>query len=502
MRKLTLILALAIAVAFAGSAYAEVQNVKVSGDISIYQTCAAYDTLYRDATAQYISDTDCFWLANLSVNIDADLTENVGTHIRVVNMRPWDMDDADTTAMTIGAAESYVTLKEMLYEPLTVTIGRQPLFMGKGFVVGSNVIDPENTVNIYDQYSLYDAFDAIKAVIASDPWKVDVAYSLIDEGAINSVDDTNLWLANVGYTFNEYDAEAEAYYVGLRDRNRSTVRATTSLLGVVPALGDGNLVYELPAYETHTFGLRGSLVPAENLSVFAEGAYQVGEMGDVTVASGGIITGVRTADVAAWGAEVGGEYLFADVTGTPKVGVCYSFREGENFNTHGYAVGDYEAFYTPFMKRSDTAIYGHNGRYNIANTAAVANGVPSNLYYKTGDFANTVDDDDTAWDTNMHQVLVSGSINPLAYWSIEDVKLDMKYAHFVFVEEPISDSSSKDGAGDELDMMLTYDYTEDVQLGLLCAYYWPGDYYDRGQPNNQANAAETMLLETSVKVVF
>ncbi|MFH1310728.1 MAG: hypothetical protein ABIH85_08660, partial [Candidatus Omnitrophota bacterium] len=226
MKKLLLILALVIAVAFAGAAYAEVQNVKISGDMSIYQTSAWYDTFYRTGTGVNISDADYFWMSTLGVNVDADLTENVGTHVRLVNMRPWDLDDADATAMVVGVAQAYVTLKEMLYEPLTVTIGRQPLYMGRGFVVGSNVIDPEGSVDIYDQYSLQDAFDAVKLELNSEPWKMEAAYSLISgggvgAGAFNSNDNINLWIANLGYSFDEYNSEAELYYVGLEDRNRA-----------------------------------------------------------------------------------------------------------------------------------------------------------------------------------------------------------------------------------------------------------------------------------------
>ncbi|MFH1857167.1 MAG: hypothetical protein ABH836_08125, partial [Candidatus Omnitrophota bacterium] len=196
------------------------------------------------------------------------------------------------------------------------------------------------------------------------------------------------------------------------------------------------------------------------------------------------------------------EYLFAGVLGEPKLGVCYSFREGENYNNYGYAQDDYDAFYTPFTRKSDTAIFGHNGRYGIGNTAVPAAGVPSNLYYKNGDFANSRDNDDTAWDANMNQILVAGSIKPLAYLNIEDVNLGLKYAHFSFADAPISGASKT--AGDEFDAMLTYDYTEDVQFNLLWAYFWPGNYYDRSETavGGGEGAEETLLVESSVKVMF
>ena len=47
-----------------------------------------------------------------------------------------------------------------------------------------------------------------------------------------------------------------------------------------------------------------------------------------------------------------------------------------------------------------------------------------------------------------------------------------------------------DDAGDELDVQALYDYTEDVQFGLLGAWFFPGDYYD-GAPSGPARGDAT-----------
>lgn len=486
MKKVTLICALVVLLGICSVASAEVQRIKVSGDITTYGIWDQYDGFFYDATGVNTSPDSTLWATGLSLNFDADLTDSVSARLKMVNQRLWDYDDSDTTAMDIGIAEAYVVLKEMLYEPLTVTIGRQPLYYGRGFVLGSNVIDPEGSVYSYGQLSEYDAFDAIKAVLAYDTCTVDLVYSKVDEGTDNGVrskynsrDDFDLWFINVNTPIDAYDSEIELYYLGMNEQDTGNV--TTINVGPLP--GDGQIVTRVPHQEAHTIGARGSMVPVENLDLYGELAYQFGDWGTTDYDAANNIIGVKTADISSMGAEVGADYLFADATGTPKLGLCYSFREGEDYNSYPREKGDYENFYTPFMRKSDTAIYGLNGR-------------------SFGNFWNSVDDNDTSWDQNMHQILVSGSISPLVYWDIDDVQLGAKYAWFAFENPPVSGRDKH--AGDELDLSLTYDYTEDVQLGLVAAWFWAGDYYTEDNPNNAAASDDDIATHIcgSCKVTF
>ena len=488
MKKLTLICALVLLIVFSAVANAEVQRIRVSGDISTYGVWQQYDTFYYDATGVNTSPDTTFWATTVGLNFDADLTDNVSGRLRLVNQRIWDYTDGDATAMDIGVAEAYVVLQEMLYEPLTLTIGRQPLYYGRGFVLGSNVIDPEGDVYNNASLSQYDAFDAIKAVLDYESFKVDLVYSKIDEGTDNNVrntissrDDFDLWLVNVGIPFDDYEAEAELYYLGIN--NQDTGNVTTYWTGPRGRALDGNVVVRVPHQEVHTIGARGSMVPVENLSIFGELAYQFGDWGTTDYNAVHNVIGSKTLDISALGGEVGGDYLFADVTGTPKLGLCYSFREGEDYNSYPHEEGDYDNFYTPFMKKSDTVIYGWNGRY-------------------FGNFANSVDANDTSWDQNMHQILVSGNIDPLAYWDIDDVHMGLRYAWFHFENPPVSGRDKH--AGDELDVTLTYDYTEDVQFGLVAAWFWPGDYYKDDNPNNAAGSDGDIVTSVcgSCKLTF
>jgi hypothetical protein len=136
----------------AAPAMADVQNVKISGDIDAKAIWHEnYDLKKEDntesetnATVTRFQDDEGFALSTVRVRIDADLTDNVSTAVRLLNQRKWGADDADTGDIEINLAN--VTLNELLYSPLTVTVGRQDLQYGRGFIVGSGLLLDPNGV--------------------------------------------------------------------------------------------------------------------------------------------------------------------------------------------------------------------------------------------------------------------------------------------------------------------------------------------------------------------
>lgn len=435
MKKLTLICALVIVFAISAVASAEVQSIRVSGEINTYG-------IYRDDEGIGIyldadDDNDQFIMSTIGLNFDADLTENVTAHLKLVSQRDWDRSNQGATSFDVGIAEAYITLREMLYEPLTVRIGSQPLYYGRGLLIGSNLQDVEGSI-ASDEYSLYDGFDAITATLDYAPWTIDIALIKIEENTIDEQDDRGIGMINAGYDFeNDYATEIEGYF----------------------ALDyEGSSAVGIKSNEIYTIGIRGSMAPVENSLIFAEVARQ---FGDVTVSpiqntsnatdDGYLSNRSEEDNVEAFAFELGAEYAWIDVLTAPKIGFVYTYLSGEERAQDG----DYEGFTANFMRKSDTAIYGWNGR--LAGNNATADG------------------DDTPWTTNLKQILISGSFTPLAAMDVEDINLELKYAHFEFDEQPTADSDKE--AGDELDINLTYDYTEDLQFGLLTAIFWPGDYY-------------------------
>jgi hypothetical protein len=110
-KRLILVLAFAFVVGIAFGAYAEVQNVKVSGDLTVL---GAIRNLNLKGEAN--NGSDSFMASITSVKIDADLTDNVMTTIGLINERYWgrevgDSVDATGTNSDIALNLAFVTLK-------------------------------------------------------------------------------------------------------------------------------------------------------------------------------------------------------------------------------------------------------------------------------------------------------------------------------------------------------------------------------------------------------
>src|SRR3989338_671430 len=282
MRFLSVLCVLAMALCLTANAYAETQSVKVSGDLTMrgifrdqYNYRGSVDEPDVTRTDGNRAD-DSFFMTNAEVEIDADLTDNVATVIRLVNQRDWNVGTKNIASGTTLAPNglggytynadefqvavdlAYVTLKDFIYSPLSLTIGRQDLWFGKGFIVGANQQDPTGAI-LADEYTAINSFDSVKAVLDYDPWTITAIYSKIKENAIAANDDVDLYGANVGYKFDSYKAEAEGYWFSKSDRS-------IERWGPIKSNNDVN-----------TIGLRGSLDPLDVLTVYAEGAYQFGD---------------------------------------------------------------------------------------------------------------------------------------------------------------------------------------------------------------------------------
>ncbi|PIW80667.1 MAG: hypothetical protein COZ98_01090, partial [Candidatus Omnitrophica bacterium CG_4_8_14_3_um_filter_43_15] len=189
-------------------AFAEVQNVKVSGDITVRSVLRDNYALDKTATATNSGKSQTYFMQSVGLNIDADLTDNVSTAVRLVNQRDWDNNNGGTTDFPVDLDLAYVTLKEMIYAPLTLTIGRQDLWFGRGLIVGANLQDFNDSIQA-NEYTETSAFDAIRATLDLAPWKLDLLYSKIAENTIIATtaaaakDDIDLYGVNLGYKFDQ-----------------------------------------------------------------------------------------------------------------------------------------------------------------------------------------------------------------------------------------------------------------------------------------------------------
>lgn len=472
MNKFKVFCILALMAVIAMPAYAEVQNVKVSGDLTArYILRQVYDLDKNNSTggtstAGGLDNGMMFFMSAAEVQVDADLTDNVSTVIRLANQRDW-TESADQKAAG-SAVDSYdvivdlanVTFKEFFYAPLTVTIGRQDLWYGKGFVIGAKLRDPLASISA-DEYTVINSFDAIKGTLDFDPWKIGGVYSMIEDNDVTRAN--NLWLGglNVGYKFDSYKGEAEAYLFEKHDRTRTSyIHSTTT----TPCNVDW----------VRTYGVRGSLEPVANANLAAELAYQVGRYATIST------TAARERSATAM--DFSGDYLFKDFKWTPKLGLEYIFYSGEA-NTSQAETGTYHGWDMMYRGKFDTAIREFQ-----------------NLYYLTAmraDNATSVKNDQDAGNTNENQIIIYGNLKPTNALAVDGrvaffwMDKGQKYTPSGGQEETRGKS-----IGTEFDLQLNYAYTEDVSFGLLAGWFFPGSYWVGGMDDTATDIVGT------VKVAF
>ena len=475
-RFLKLMSVLAIVALIAVPAFAEVQNVKVSGDID---TKVIYRNNYdfkQGPTAGAVanSDKDIWYMTTARVQIDADLTDNVSTCVRLLNERDWTVEGADTNAITLDLAS--VKMKEMFYAPLTLTIGRQNLRFGNGLVVGdpdTNDAVAATTVAITAaDLSARKSFDAIRATLDYNPLVLDIIIAKINAGGIGTGDlrdDTDLYGINAAYKFNQYNSEVEAY---LFERNTRV----------------GTLLTSTKTDKLYVYGVRGSLEPISKLVVDAELAAQGGDFA---------LSNTNTADREAWAADIGGSYAI-DYKWSPKVSARYSFRSGQETETNIGAV-------TNSANTDTIATVSPTSKYKAWDTAYEdqTHGIVANQIFSGNN---------DGVDSNGHTYNVAVSAVPA-----QDLTVAADYYYYLLAEEwntnvfPAGGTSTRTlgaGAGSaytvrhdknlgqELDLSLAYDYTEDVKLGLTAGYFLPGKAFLKD--NNEM--ASTVMAD--VKVSF
>ncbi len=487
MKLFRLLCVLALVLVASTMAYAETQSVKVSGDIALRSFARGdYDLDADDIEANAGTESNdwaTYLLNTAEVQVDADLTDNVGGTIRLINQRVWGDDNFDSDAAgelqtvtangqtlaraTNGAGAAfevqvdlaYIELKEFLYSPLTLKLGRQDLWFGKGFIVGANFLDPSSGIgagSIYPyEYTAITSFDAARATLDYDPWTIDAVFAKIAENSDRSDDDINLYGVNVGYVFDSYNAEAEAYYWMKQSRNLGGTVAGR----VIPLVSaNGNVENDV-----HTIGGRGSFDPIEDWTLALESAYQFGQYLNTDAQ-------VTARDRSAWALDASAEcrYWQDNFAWKPVLGIEYIYYSGEEYlgDQGAGTVGKYNGWDPMFRGKFDTAIREFQ-----------------NVYYNTAQAS-------TPSFTNQHQVLVTGSVEPT-----DSLTASATYGHFWLVEKfsSVLNLSNQD-IGDEVDLQLTWDYTEDVQFNLLSAWFFPGDHWSNGQDDVASDIVGTVKL--------
>ncbi|MDD5669611.1 MAG: hypothetical protein PHE58_06255 [Candidatus Omnitrophica bacterium] len=424
-KKLIFALALTLAVSFCAAAYAEVQNVKVGGDITAVGLSRYRYNLTKEGsdTSNHSSHGD-IWATITRVKLDAELTDNVSATVRMLNERAWGTLNEDSANTDIDLDLANITIKEFFYEPLTVVVGRQPIMLGDGLLVAdpwTNQVGSSASAfpEGFRDLSARRAFDGIVTVWDYNPLTAIVAFVKgSDSDAVRHSDDVNVWAANVKYD--------------------------TGVLKTVPELTWVN--YDARKGQINNYSVRATTVPLDDLALKGEYVFQTRQ--DLASDDNG--------HKSAYALLLGANYTLSQVQWTPALGVDYT-RLGKNWFKMFEAI-------TP---------------------ADIMNVLLPN--------------------TNAQVFGVTGSIKPK-----EDLTLKLRYAYARLVSK-VDDSTfrmwpdvstgttyynmtDKKTLGNEVDMHVMYDYTEDVQLGLKLGLFQPGNAFDKDNRFYATQAVGTMKV--------
>jgi hypothetical protein len=502
-KRLMVLLALAFFVSVT-AAYAEVQNVKVSGDITVKGVYRNNLDLAKEPVSGSSMNTNLGrdkandFLSITRVRVDADLTDNVMTSVRLLNERNWNGESRNAVISNrnvggFAAYESesqvdidlaYVQLKEFLYSPLTMTVGRQELHFGNDFIVGdpdTNGISARSGL-VEGDLSARKSFDAIRATFDYNPLVVDAIYAKVAENSAVLNDDTTLVGLNLAYELTR-STLLEGYFFS---KNKGSNAAAVNNVDRADALGfiDGT-TNKNKSDVVNVLGGRITNKSIKNLSVDGQAAYQFGTYNPKFDTNARwtnpvpLIAKAGTSERRAWGLEVMANYDLKDVKKigrfSPTISALYVYLSGEDRDK----VGDkgYRGWDPMFENQTAghliNAIFGFS---NIQLFSLSAQAKPK--------------DDIT-------------------------VKMDYVNAHFAkrYPEGRLAVLSGVPGGqqflmtknsfmGNEFDGTVTYDYTEDVQFSVLGGIFLPAkSINDRDGSNNVNRIAATEVIG-SMKVTF
>lgn len=452
-KRLILVLTLAFVVGITFGAYAEVQNVKLGGDILMRQVSRDNFGLTKSTTlGDKENDQSNRFMSHVRINVSADLTDNVGVVVRLINERSWGQESSATAGAVSNAAIdldlAYVTLKEFLYSPLTLKLGRQELNFGNKLVVGSgngytNTAGGESnnylSNGIPNDLRLRRGWDALRATLDYNPLTVDLVYGLYDDGATTKRND-NIELYGINAAYKISKKTSVQGYIFSKVDGKTNEAGTAGLPGKVD--------------QVNTLGILGSTEPIANLKTSLELAVQFGKRMPTTTDTSRIRR--------AYAIQALADYAFKGKKYDPAVGAAFTYLTADN-------------------QRSDKVYRAWDAMYEGQVPNIVTNAVLPN--------------------TSASIVNLKAKMKPA-----DDITLNANYGYYrfnqrlnetgltnVFGRNAMTMTKSKDG-GSAFDLTAKYDYTEDVQFGLDIGTFFPGKAFEAPR--------DAVQVMTSMKVTF
>jgi len=448
MKKgILLLLALALIAGIAIPSYSAVTNVQVGGGITIY---GAYRHNFTFESAYKTND---FLQTSAKIWVSAQLTSNVSAMVQLINERDWGQKVPQSILDEEGFGNSsdvmldlaYIKLADIFTPGLNVTVGRQNLLIGEGFIIGDQYWAGNNHQGYPTNLLAIDlgqqtAFDAIKVDYksATAPLSVQGFFAKINESWFSALPvdyDVDLYGASLLYAPDNWSIEP--YIVNLYNDDSA-----------------GTDFYGYTANENlSTAGIRGTIdIPAvKGLSFNAEYAKQFGKP-----------VGGGTVDYSGWAGYVGGEFKFPVPT-NPYLMAQYTMYSGKSTGSSSD-----EAFVPMFP--SDVA--DNVGLIAYADAATL----PGIVTNGTG------------------PGLKSAKLG-FGFMPTDKLGVALNWFNLAVAE---SQGAVSDAIGNEVDLSFKYAYTEDVCVGLDLGTLARGDYIKALSASNTENPWEA-VASLSVK---
>ncbi|MCM8822632.1 MAG: alginate export family protein [Candidatus Omnitrophica bacterium] len=443
MRKLLTILAAVMLVGLVVPAFSAVENVKVGGDIvvkGIYRN--NFDLQKKIAATGAAGDGNSYIYTGARVYVSAELSDNVSAMLRFVDERDWSgLVGMDIVSRTLSTDLAYVKVSDLVVPGLNLTVGRQEIQIGDGLVVGSqyraSMLNRVVSTTYYYDYGLQKAFDAIKLDYAFTAAPVTVTAF---KAKITEAYDNAIYVTPLGTIGNANDGDLYGLDVVISAENVKInpyyVYETISTNGTQ----EPNVL--------STAGIRATWAPMEALSLSGEYAKQFGS--DKTAPG--------KPDYEGWALVLGASYKF-ETNMSPVVSAMYADFSGQK------ATATDIKQWVPVFPSNIASRVG-----KIAYPAIFSGG--------EGAF-------DLGSGSGVRVIKLGLGLQPA-----EKVGLTLDWYNLTAKE---TGAGIDDSVGNEIDLGITYKYSEDLSFGLDLGYFMAGDYVEDTFTNQDKNAWQAIV---------
>jgi hypothetical protein len=458
VKKLWLVVALAALGGLASKTFADVQNIRLSGDIRIRgyfldSTGVPFDS----DTSAVQKGNDSFIAQRTRVSCEADLEDHVLVVVTLQAEGEWgdsNFNSTDAGAGTandnvinrrwdVGVAEAYVQFNEIFYTPATLKLGRQFLQYGRGLILSS----------VEQEYN----YDAARLVLDYYPLTIDlVGAELVNtqgfSGTAFHEGANDLLFVNARYELSDSAIKDVEAYFGWVSQSEDHLLGETR---TPPTAGTGS--------SPMIVGLRADINPVDALQTWAEAAYEFG-------ANGGNAGGT----IGAFLLNAGAKYTLKDVQWVPVFNGNFIYASGGGDGTSsGTDVGN--AQFRPWFDYAD----GYNGYLFMPALTDIA---IFNLGASVKPYENTTLSLQGYYYMKADKMGLAGS-NGNVDWG------GPSWA-------TLGNTGPDAYLGWELDGILGYDYSKDVRAQLVYGIFLPGTAYENV---GVTRAAEEVRAELNVK---